>query len=626
MPAFLPQVVNFFQHLLALTTVYFAVKLPLDRWVPLERQIAHVPPNGTSNFPNISLRSLQMYEAEKAKCPASRERQVTAVMIYPVPSWIPKEADKVRHTQLQPAAERAKDHSGFLTITWTLILLIFMLLLQRVKDEIFRSFVDVHRETGSLETPKRRVREPPETSTDDDIIETQFNSLRDYLWMISGGPRDEVQQYLQEDDAEPSDDLIEEEDNRYELSDEDSNVDTGDDFDPEDHATLPAVDEVEYEYKDFVGDIIQDVFGAFAEYLGASLGADLIDRHEKKGFFGDLLNLCEQRRETTFTTMLHEIDIRSCIKIGESRSGDVFRISTADGLTVLKLHRADYVLRYRDQLENHIRIARSLEVLSNGGCENYTEGFIKIFKVRCVWDSYPALLLNACRRFQRRTGGHVERMYADVEVPQPYVVIYMKYGGSPLSSIEVLSAPQLFSILQQTVLTIAAAESELSFEHRDLRLEHIYVLSATERSIQYKVGGKEYAVGNGGVEPFVGSFAVSRVQQGEGIIWCDPEVTWSGREVHEALAVTCGKIGQNIKSWNNFYPRSNVLFLEYVSQELYKKFDRCVNHNISDEDRRAWKAFQEWSARLAWFPSTAEFVKVAMNQDASLASRLSWFF
>ncbi|KAA3674167.1 serine/threonine-protein kinase haspin, partial [Paragonimus westermani] len=67
------------------------------------------------------------------------------------------------------------------------------------------------------------------------------------------------------------------------------------------------------------------------------------------------------------------------------------------------------------------------------------------------------------------------------------------------------------SVIEQIALSLAAAESALQFEHRDLHWHNILVRPTRQWKLRYRVGGVSYAVFTEGIQVTIIDFTVSRL-------------------------------------------------------------------------------------------------------------------
>ncbi|XP_037582578.2 serine/threonine-protein kinase haspin [Dermacentor silvarum] len=383
-----------------------------------------------------------------------------------------------------------------------------------------------------------------------------------------------------------------------------------------------ALSDQEESSLDGLSDLVKVVLDTFAENLQASHPA--LDTRGTSRLFGELLGACGQLSATTFADVLARTGARNIVMMNEGKHSDVFRVRTPGGIAVLKVLHIEYIDRYARQLCNHLLVARALERLTDERAHNFTTGFLLFTRAMCVWDGYPRELSDACHKFAAvvchdARPRSVDHIIAYREVPQPYLVLQMDYAGIPLSSVQALSSGQAVSVFQQVILTLAAAEAGLNFEHRHLRLDSVYITSTSREIVQWKVDGKWFDVPTRGVVAYVADFSAARVDIDGETEFTDPQPLWKDCDNDGTLKDIHRIIGEDMSAdWGAHCPRTNVLFAYHVARELAERF--AVDHHSSDEEEKAeWDAFQAWKFQLPWFPSVAQFAHSAFTsrEDAS---------
>ncbi len=70
-------------------------------------------------------------------------------------------------------------------------------------------------------------------------------------------------------------------------------------------------------------------------------------------------------------------------------------------------------------------------------------------------------------------------------------------------------------MIEQIAISLAAAESALQFEHRDLHWLNVLVKPTKQTKLRYRVGGVSYAVQTEGIQVSIIDFTVSRMCHGK---------------------------------------------------------------------------------------------------------------
>ncbi|VDQ15065.1 unnamed protein product [Trichobilharzia regenti] len=71
------------------------------------------------------------------------------------------------------------------------------------------------------------------------------------------------------------------------------------------------------------------------------------------------------------------------------------------------------------------------------------------------------------------------------------------------------------SVVEQIAISLAAAESALQFEHRDLHWHNVLIRSTPQWKLRYRVDGVRYAVVTEGIHVTLIDFTVSRLCHGK---------------------------------------------------------------------------------------------------------------
>ncbi|KAM7294079.1 hypothetical protein ISCGN_023620 [Ixodes scapularis] len=195
----------------------------------------------------------------------------------------------------------------------------------------------------------------------------------------------------------------------------------------------------------------------------------------------------------------------------------------------------------------------------------------------------------------------------------------MSYSGGPLSTIEVMEAQQVASVFQQVILTLAAAESEFKFEHRHLNLDNVLVKRTFRDVLTWRIKDRVFTVDNFGMNACITNFGASRVQLADGsTLFSNPKVLWQDENNNKKLTEIHTKIRRDIKdNWDVHCPRTNILFANYVAEELFQKHDACITYILTSRDKETWDKFKLWKDQLPWFPSVTDFVEmVFVEPDA----------
>ncbi|KNE73237.1 hypothetical protein AMAG_17418 [Allomyces macrogynus ATCC 38327] len=181
---------------------------------------------------------------------------------------------------------------------------------------------------------------------------------------------------------------------------------------------------------------------------------------------------------------------------------------------------------------------------------------------------------------------------AVVRTPMWYCVVHMPHGGIPLEDAEVRD---VWSCLVQIARAVGLAERECEFEHRDLHWGNVLVDSDEVCRVI--------------------DFTFARcLDAGGGVQFAPiPEHVFEGDEDEDEQFAVYRRMREVVerggKRWSGYYPRTNVLWLQYLARKLVIKTD----------DAQVQKALMDVADRLASVPTAADAVPVIEGAMAAAA-------
>uniref|UniRef100_A0AC34QHP5 Non-specific serine/threonine protein kinase n=1 Tax=Panagrolaimus sp. JU765 TaxID=591449 RepID=A0AC34QHP5_9BILA len=151
----------------------------------------------------------------------------------------------------------------------------------------------------------------------------------------------------------------------------------------------------------------------------------------------------------------------------------------------------------------------------------------------------------------------------------------LELGGADLEHYNLEGEKKAISIFSQVALTLAVAEAEIEFEHRDLHWGNILIKSERQKKpLVYKYHGKTIELNHDGVSVRIIDFTLSRILKSNTMVGSDlnaDEDLFKGEEgdlqfdTYRAMReVTRGK-------WERFSPKTNCLWLKYLGYMLMEK-------------------------------------------------------
>ncbi|XP_054250517.1 serine/threonine-protein kinase haspin [Indicator indicator] len=288
---------------------------------------------------------------------------------------------------------------------------------------------------------------------------------------------------------------------------------------------------------------------------------------------------CHQEGPITFEECIPLDKMKNCKKIGEGVFGEVFQIKSERGPVALKIIPIEGTERVNGEAQKsfgeilpEIIISKELSLLSEESV-NRTFGFISLYSVHCVQGAYPKYLLEAWDKYHKVTGSENDRpdFFGDKQL---FMILEFEFGGSDLEHMRknlssVLTAK---SILHQVTASLAVAEQELQFEHRDLHWGNVLVKKTDAKELSYVLNGTTCTIPTAGVHINIIDYTLSRLEKDGLTVFCDlstEEELFQGTGDYQFDIYRQMK-AENSNCWTDYHPHSNVLWLHYLSGKLLK--------------------------------------------------------
>ncbi|XP_058710675.1 serine/threonine-protein kinase haspin [Poecile atricapillus] len=288
---------------------------------------------------------------------------------------------------------------------------------------------------------------------------------------------------------------------------------------------------------------------------------------------------CNQEGPIAFEECIPLNKMKDCKKIGEGVFGEVFQIDSERGPVALKIIPIEGTKKINGEAQKsfgeilpEVIISKELSLLSEG-CVNRTVGFISLYSVHCVQGTYPRYLLEAWDKFHKERGSENDRPDF-FGAQQLFMVLEFEFGGRDLECMRssFSSVASARSILHQVTASLAVAEQELRFEHRDLHWGNVLVIRTDVKEIQYVLNGETHSIPTAGIHVNIIDYTLSRLEKDGLTVFCDlstDEELFQGTGDHQFDIYRQMK-EENSNSWNDYNPHSNVLWLHYLADKLLK--------------------------------------------------------
>lgn len=292
-----------------------------------------------------------------------------------------------------------------------------------------------------------------------------------------------------------------------------------------------------------------------------------------------VLGECQQERPITFEECIPLDKMKDCKKIGEGVFGEVFQIDSKRGPVALKIIPIEGTERVNGEAQKsfgeilpEIIISKELSLLSEESV-NRTVGFVSLYSVHCVQGAYPKYLLEAWDKYDKVTGSENDRpdLFGKEQL---FMVLEFEFGGSDLENMRkrLSSVALAKSILHQVTASLAVAEQELHFEHRDLHWGNVLVKKTDVKELNYVLNGMTCTIPTSGIHVNIIDYTLSRLEKDGLTVFCDlstEEELFQGTGDYQFDIYRQMK-AENSNSWTDYRPHSNVLWLHYLSDKLLK--------------------------------------------------------
>ncbi|KAG7261583.1 hypothetical protein CRUP_019229 [Coryphaenoides rupestris] len=287
---------------------------------------------------------------------------------------------------------------------------------------------------------------------------------------------------------------------------------------------------------------------------------------------------CGQRGPLSWEECLLPHRLKRCVKIGEGTFGEVFSTTNASeetvALKIIPVEGSETVngeeQKTFGEILHEIIISKELSSLKIKS-HNRTHGFIGLNDLHCVQGCYPAAMLDAWDAFDKRKGSENDRPDFFGE-QQLFLILEFEFGGTDLENSNG-TLPSLVvakSILHQVTAALAVAEQELCFEHRDLHWGNVLVKSTKEKTGTFLLNGTNHSLATRGVLVRIIDYSLSRLEIDGLTVSCDistDEELFMGQGDYQFDIYRLMR-QQNGNDWSVYRPRSNILWLHYLSDKL----------------------------------------------------------
>ncbi|XP_067656561.1 uncharacterized protein [Haliotis asinina] len=326
-----------------------------------------------------------------------------------------------------------------------------------------------------------------------------------------------------------------------------------------------------------------------------------------------LFQMCEQKGPVTFQDVIPDNMMKKMVKIGEGVYGEVFRAHRCGNSVAIKIIPIEGDFEVNDEPQKtfseilpEVVISTELSGLHIQG-RNTTPNFCRVNSVACVQGCYPEQLLAQWDIYNKKRKSENDR--PDIfDENQLFILFEFADGGSDLESFQFANPWQAKSVLQQVCVSLAVAEEQLEFEHRDLHIGNVLVRNYSgDNNIAYRLADGVVETESHGVMVSIIDFTLSRLRKDGCTVFCDlskDDSLFEGTGDYQ-FDIYRNMKEENKNEWEPFNPHSNILWLHYLVDKLLKQ-KRYKRNNR--EDREAMRYLRQIQAEALQYTSSKHLV------------------
>ncbi|TPX61914.1 hypothetical protein PhCBS80983_g00768 [Powellomyces hirtus] len=314
-------------------------------------------------------------------------------------------------------------------------------------------------------------------------------------------------------------------------------------------------------------------------------------------------------------------------KIGEASYSSVFSMTYADcpstpaALKIIPFSLEGSAENGASEVMDVVDVVKELRVTERVG---RMVGFVKLLGVGVCHGPWPQWLIDVWDGWPEASENtHPVDMPAD----QLYALVVLPNRGKDLEHSAPFTIQQCKSMIQQLVMSIAFAEEDMEFEHRDLHWGNVLVRSVdageTSGHVIATVQGQQCEVAHEGVKVCIIDYTWGRIRKGEDLTYIpleDPSLF---------TGIGNGKRGGDLQfdiyrwmkaetngEWEGFFPKTNIFWIHYLIDKLLSRRMAPIPRSTSKKDRAAImsqrKLMEELSERTLQYKSCSEMLRMEM--------------
>ncbi|KAI2807824.1 Serine/threonine-protein kinase haspin [Blomia tropicalis] len=314
-----------------------------------------------------------------------------------------------------------------------------------------------------------------------------------------------------------------------------------------------------------------------------------------------ILSNFKLKSSIAFNEALNSYDTNGFDHIGTGSYADVFRQQKQQGF-IFKLIRLlpEYLLeriqtpalnrctKYIDAF-SEFQISSALSKLNNRITKDFPF-FCQMFPIiNQGYLTYGPLPDYFVLSPEEKSSQNSENIYSDYFLPieQENMVIVMEDCGQPMRDVIDTAHPYvLLSIVKQIVIGFMIAETALEFEHRDLHSGNVLLQPCQQEFIIYQLHRKLIRVPSYGYRVKIIDTTFSRMRIKQKVYFTDLShlfANFSDNMTELKMQDQCYEQMSRVvdQNWQNFYPKTNLIWIKYVIHKLLRCKALQVSHSGS---------------------------------------------
>ncbi len=185
----------------------------------------------------------------------------------------------------------------------------------------------------------------------------------------------------------------------------------------------------------------------------------------------------------------------------------------------------------------------------------------------------------------------------------------LKFGGNQLNSYKCLSPKAGLSIASQLIASIAIAEEELEFEHRDLHSSNILIDKTNEEFAKYSINGNPFCIKLNGYFVTIIDTTFSRTKLKNEIVFNDLTRLFSHLDSNEKRELDRIYFEEKVltqNNWDSFCPKTNLLWVKRILTKICDKVEKS-EFDRNCESMADYELVKNWESNALNYSSVSEF-------------------